>query len=79
MVSEGKILMLGDSYSQVVVPFLSLGVSDVSTLVLRGFNGSLRQYIEENDFDTVVILYAQFMVGAHDNPASANYKMFTLE
>lgn len=74
---NGKILVLGDSYSQVVVPFLSLGVADVNTLVLREYNGDLHEYIEENDFDTVVILYAQFMIGAHDDPASANYRMFT--
>lgn len=77
--AQGKVLVLGDSYSQVVVPFLSLGIADVNALVLRNYNGSVRQYIEANDFDTVVILYAQFMIGAHDNPASANYKMFTLE
>lgn len=76
---QGKVLVLADSYSRVVVPFLSLGVSDVTTLVLRNFESDLTEYIEENDFDTVVVAYAQFMIGAHDNPASANYDMFTFE
>ncbi len=79
LVTDGKILILGDSYSQVVVPFLSLGVSEVSTLVLRSYGGSLREFIDANDFDTVVILYAQFMIGAHDDPQSANYDMFTFD
>lgn len=77
--SEGKkVLVLGDSYSQAVIPFLSLGVSDISTLVMRNYGGDLKQFIEMNKFDTVVMLYAQFMIGAHDNPSSANYNMFTL-
>lgn len=76
-VTDGKkILVLADSYSHVVVPFLSLGVSDVETLVLRSYDESLREYIEENEFDTVLVIYAQFMIGAHDDPASANYDMF---
>lgn len=78
-VSDGKILLLADSYSQVVVPFLSLGVSEVDTLVLRGYDGSLREFIDAGDYDTVMILYAQFMIGAHDNASSANYSMFDFE
>lgn len=75
-VEKGKILILGDSYSQVVSPFLAMGVGEVSTLVLRGYDGDLLQLIEDNRYDTVVILYASFMIGAHDDPASSNYKMF---
>lgn len=75
-VEEGKILVLGDSYEQVMVPFLSLGLNEVHTLVLRDYQGSLRDYIKTNDIDTIVISYASFMIGAHDNPNSANYAMF---
>lgn len=75
--TEGKkILVLGDSYEQVTVPFLALGVSEVQCLVLRAYGGSLREYIENHDIDTVVIAYAAFMIGAHDNELSANYAMF---
>lgn len=76
-VEEGKILLLGDSYSQVVSPFLAMGVEEVSTLVLRGYDGDLLQLIEDNHYDTVIILYASFMIGAHDDPASSNYEMFS--
>lgn len=74
-----KILLLADSYSQVVVPFLSLGNYEVDTLVLRGYPNSLREFIDAGDYDTVIILYAQFMIGAHDYENSANYSMFTFE
>lgn len=75
-VKDGKVLVLGDSYEQVMVPFLSLGLNEVHTLVLRDYQGSLRDYIKTNDIDTIVISYASFMIGAHDNPNSANYAMF---
>lgn len=78
-VKKGKTLVLGDSYEQVVVPFLALGVSELDALILRNYEGSLIEYIEAGDYDTVLICYAQFMIGAHDDPQSANYKMFTFD
>lgn len=80
-VADGKILILGDSYEQVVEPFLSLGVHETDSLILRNYdnNFKLRDYILNNGYDTVIICYAQFMVGAHDNENNANYRMFTFE
>jgi hypothetical protein len=78
--TEGKkVLVLGDSYDQVTIPFLTLGVSQVQSLVLRNYEGSLREYIDTHEIDTVVIAYASFMIGAHDNEASANYAMFDFQ
>lgn len=71
-----KVLVLGDSYEQVTVPYLALGVSEVRTLVLRSYDGSLREYIDSHEIDTVVVAYASFMIGAHDYESSANYAMF---
>lgn len=77
---EGKkVLILGDSYEQVTVPFLSLGISEIHTLVLREFGFSLEEYIDSHDIDTVIIAYVSSMIGAHDNEASANYEMFHFE
>ena len=78
-IDYGKVLILGDSFDQVTEPFISLGVHEVDSLVLRNYDDSfsLRDYIIENGYDTVLICYAQFMVGAHDDPSSANYRMFT--
>lgn len=69
-------MLLGDSYEQVTAPFLSLGVNEVQTLVLRDYADSLKEYIKQNDPDTVIVTYASFMIGAHDDPNSANYAMF---
>ena len=57
--SDGKkVLMLGDSYSRTVAPFMAVGISQLELLDLRSFNGSLESYIEINGpYDAVVILY----------------------
>lgn len=80
-VDYGKVLLLGDSYAQVTEPFISLGVSEIDYLILRyeDSDSSLRQYIERNDYDTVIICYSQSMIGAHDDITSANYRMFAFE
>lgn len=80
-VDYGKVLLLGDSYDQVTEPFLSLGVHELDSLILRGTDDqfSIRDYVIDNQYDTVIICYAQFMLGAHDDPMSANYKMYSFE
>ena len=80
-VEKGKVLILGDSYDYLTHPFLALGVREVDSLILREYDDSfsLRDYILENGYDTVIIAYAQFMLGAHDDTTSANYRMYTFE
>lgn len=78
-VPYGKMLILGDSYDHVMIPFLSLGVSEVDVLVMRYYWDSVRGYIDAGGYDTVLICYAGFMIGAHDDPQSANYRMFDFE
>lgn len=80
-VSKGKVLMIADSYDHVTECFLSLGVHEIDTLVLRDCEGDfkLRDYITKNGYDTVIIAYAQHMVGSHDDPNSNNYRMFTFD
>lgn len=80
-VKAGKVLVVGDSYDNVVVPFLSLGIRDIDFVELRyrNENADLRKFILDNEFDTVIISYAQFMIGAHDDDSSDNYRMFDFE
>ena len=80
-VDKGKVLILGDSYDHVTQPFLSLGVHECDSLILRDYDDSfnLRDFILQNRYDTVIVAYAQFMIGAHDNETSANYRMFRFE
>ena len=78
---DGKILYLCDSYSYAVLPFLSAGVGDITSVVMRdlseGFD--LLAIVREGDFDAIVIVYAAFMIGAHDNPSSINRNMFAFD
>ena len=78
-VENGKILFLGDSFDHVTEPFLSLCVHEIDFLILRNYDDSfkLKDFIIKNNYDTVIIAYAQFMIGAHDNSSSANYRMFS--
>lgn len=80
-VDYGKVLMLGDSYDCVIQPFLSLGIHETDFLLMRGLDDSfnLREFIDKNGYDTVIIGYAQFMIGAHDDPDSDNYRMFKFD
>lgn len=71
-----KVLVLGDSYLNVVECFLAMGLSDVDYLNLRAENVDLKKYILESDYDIIVVCYAEFMIGAHDDINNSNYKMF---
>ncbi len=55
--SGKRVLMLGHSYDNSVVPFLSLGVSQLDAIDLREFTGSLETYLRENQYDVVIELY----------------------
>lgn len=79
-VKKGNVLFICDSFGHATLPFLSLGVHSGNSVILRDYNlqkFDLRKYIVDNKFDTVVVCYAPFMIGAHDNEKSANYRMFT--
>lgn len=59
-VSGERILIIKDSFSMVVIPFLSLTVSDIAVWDVRDSPGSLRDFIADNDFDAVVLAYTDF-------------------
>ncbi|MBR6419540.1 MAG: hypothetical protein IKS42_04335 [Oscillospiraceae bacterium] len=73
-----KILLFGDSFSFSFIPFFLQGVSQIDAVILREAEMTPREYVQQEDYDAVVFLYAQFMIGAHDDPVSANYKMLDL-
>ncbi len=52
-----RILVLQDSFSLVVIPFLSLGYEQAEYLDLRIWNGGLLDYIDETRPDLVLVLY----------------------
>lgn len=77
-VTEGKILVLGDSYEACLLPFLSLGVQSINYACLRDTDMTAEEIVEMGDYDVVIMAYAQFMVGAHDTADNPNYNMFNL-
>ena len=55
-----KVLIVRDSFSIVVVPFLSLTCSEVDMWDMRANPESLYEYIENNDFDIVILAYTDY-------------------
>lgn len=60
---EGKILLIKDSFAQVVSPFLALGVSELHIWDVRENTNSIREYIQKQQIDTVIIMYTEGMIG----------------
>lgn len=56
-INKGKVLLIRDSFSEVIIPFLNLSYSEVRALDLRRFNGSVKKYIESYKPDIVVVEY----------------------
>lgn len=80
-VRAGKILLLGDSFDHVIVPFLSLAVHKLDFKCLRtaAADFDLHKYILDEGYDTVIVAYAQFMLGAHDDPENSNYRLYEFD
>lgn len=52
-----RILIIKDSFGNVVTPFLALTTKHVDILDIRQFTGSVKKYIEETSPDIVLVLY----------------------
>lgn len=52
-----NVLVLKDSFSMVVLPFFAQGIHSLHTIDRRYFDGSIRDYIERNNIDVVLVLY----------------------
>ena len=64
--NDKKILLIKDSFSEVVSPFLSLETEYLSIIDLRYFNGSLKSYINKFKPDMVITMYNGGMMGEND-------------
>ncbi len=80
-VDKGKVLVLGDSFGKTAEPFMSLAFHETNILVRRTKDEDfdVRKYVLEHGYDTVIIQYGQLMIGAHDQPDSANFLMYKLD
>ena len=54
---DKKILIIKDSMVNTVLPFLSMGLKDITLLDIRHFNGSVRRYVEDCKPDIVIVMY----------------------
>ncbi len=61
MQDRTRILVIKDSHSQVINPFLAMTVSEITSWDVRYNNNSLREYIASGDFDAVILMYSQTM------------------
>ena len=52
-----KILVIKDSFANSLVPFLTQNFEEVHIIDLRSFNIKISNYMEENDFDNILVLY----------------------
>ena len=52
-----KVLLIRDSFSSVVSPFLALCIRDLTMVDPRYFNGSIKTIIEKEKFDLVIMAY----------------------
>ena len=61
-----NILVIKDSFANSLVPFLTQNFEEVHVIDLRSFNCKISDYINENNFDNIIILY-NFINLATDN------------
>ena len=62
-----RLLVIHDSFSDCVIPFLSLGVSHLDAIDLRHFTGSLRTFIETVKPEAVIVEYNAEMPGRYSS------------
>ncbi len=62
-----KVLVIRDSYSDSLAPFLTQRFSQIHLFDLRYNLNSVQKYVEENDIDQVVVLYSlnNFLTDSH--------------
>lgn len=55
--SYNKLLVIKDSYAHNFLPFLTNHFKEIHVIDPRYYNGSIQQYIEDNQFNEVLMLY----------------------
>ena len=56
--SGPSLLIVRDSYTDSLVPFLTADYSDIYLVDLRYFTDSVADYVKEHDIDSVLVLYS---------------------
>lgn len=72
-INDKKILIIKNSFGNVVMPFLALECACIDSIDLRHFKGSVKNYIEQTKPDVVIVLYhiealnKEFKYSSHDS------------
>ena len=65
LVKNGRrVLLIHDSFSDVVIPFLGLGTQYADAIDLRHFTGSLKRFMAETKPDAVAVMYHSGYAGS---------------
>lgn len=56
-IEQQKLLVIKDSYAHSVLPFLALHVPEIHVIDLRYYNGSISDYMIENEIEDVLMLF----------------------
>lgn len=56
-VNRKKVLLIRDSFGRTIVPFLARATETLEIIDLRHFTGSIRNFIEQQQPDIIVVLY----------------------
>ena len=57
LTNDKRLLVIRNSFSNCVIPFLSLGIQYVDTIDLRHFTGSIKNFIDTTKPDAVIVEY----------------------
>ena len=64
--NKKRILIVHDSFTNCVIPFLALGIEYVDEIDLRAFTGSLKRFIADNKPDAMAVMYNSQVPGRTD-------------
>lgn len=56
-IKQEKLLVIKDSYAHNFLPFLTLQVPEIHVIDLRYYNGSISDYMDDNDIENVLLLF----------------------
>ncbi|KAA1176923.1 DHHW family protein [Paenibacillus sp. B2(2019)] len=57
VVKQEKLLVIKDSYAHSVIPFLTQHVPEIHVIDIRYYNGSISEYMAQNDIKDVLMLF----------------------
>ena len=74
-IEEKKILIIKDSYSTPLIPYLALGVKEIDAIYEMLFDGSIQTYIDETQPDLVVVMYSSTSMASDVSSRSAFFNL----